>query len=50
MLENSDKLQGIDKEELFSRMLDEAPWAGLKAFIQANAPLLKQATAGRVAV
>ena len=46
MYENSDKLKGINPGELFARMVGEVPWGGLKAFIQTNAQLLKQVTAG----
>ena len=46
MFENSDKLKEVNPGELFARMLGEVPWSSLRAFIQANAPLLKQVTAG----
>ena len=46
MYENSDNLKGINREELFARMVGELPWGGLKTFIQTNAQLLKQVTAG----
>lgn len=46
MLVNESKLQGVNTKELFTRMLSEVPWASLKTFVQANAPLLKLATIG----
>ncbi|MBT3381098.1 MAG: hypothetical protein HN742_20930 [Lentisphaerae bacterium] len=46
MLDNSETLQGINQEELFCTMLDELPWSSFRAFVQANAQLLKFCTAG----
>jgi len=46
MLGNNEKIQGIDLAEVFTKMLSELPWASLKAYVQANAPLLKLCTAG----
>ncbi len=46
MLGNNEKIQGIKPAELFARMLDELPWASLKAYVQANAPLQKICTSG----
>lgn len=46
MLVNESKLQGVSTKDLFSRMLSEVPWASLKTFVQANAPVLKLATIG----
>jgi hypothetical protein len=46
MLVNESKLQGVSLKDLFSRMLSEVPWASLKTFVQANAPILKLATLG----
>jgi DNA repair exonuclease SbcCD ATPase subunit len=46
MLVNESKLQGVNTKELFARMLGEVPWASLRIFVQANAPLLKLATVG----
>jgi hypothetical protein len=46
MLVNESKLQGVNTKDLFSRMLSEVPWASLKTFVQANAPILKLATIG----
>ncbi|NLF93267.1 MAG: hypothetical protein GX564_05210, partial [Oligosphaeraceae bacterium] len=46
MLGNNEKIQGINPGEVFARMLGELPWARLKAYVQANAPLLKLCTSG----
>jgi len=46
MLGNNEKIQGINPGEVFARMLGELPWASLKAYVQANAPLLKLCTSG----
>ncbi|MBN2451577.1 MAG: hypothetical protein JXR77_14405 [Lentisphaeria bacterium] len=46
MLENSEKLQRVNTKDLFARMLGDVPWSSLRTFLQANAQLLKQATAG----
>lgn len=46
MLGNNEKIQGISPAEVFARMLGELPWASLKAYVQANAPLLKLCTSG----
>jgi hypothetical protein len=46
MLGDNEKIQGVDLAEVFSRMVEEIPWATLKAYVQANAQLLKMCTAG----
>lgn len=46
MLANNETVQGVNRAEVFSRMLEELPWAGLRSYLQANAQLLKLATLG----
>ena len=46
MLGNNEKIQGINPGEVFAKMLGELPWASLKTYVQANAPLLKLCTSG----
>ncbi len=46
MLENSENLKGLDRSAILARMVGELPWANLRAYVQANAQLLKLCTAG----
>lgn len=46
MLENSELLEGINQPQVLAKMIQELPWSNLKAYVQANAPLLKSCTIG----
>jgi predicted nuclease with TOPRIM domain len=46
MLENNQTIEGLDLGDVFSAMLRETPWAGVSAFIQANAKVHKRSTLG----
>ncbi len=46
MLGNNEPIAGIDLADVFAAMLRELPWNSLRAYLQANAPLLKRCTVG----
>ena len=46
MFANNEKGQGVNRAEVFAKMLGELPWANFRCCIQANAPLLKLCTFG----
>ena len=46
MLEKSEKIEGLDLKAVFSRMLKELPWEGLRLFILSNPQLSKICTSG----
>ena len=33
MLENNEKIQGVDLKAVFAKMLSEVPWENMKVFI-----------------
>lgn len=45
-MENSEPVEGVDRSEVLSLMLDELPWKVLKTCLQANADLQKLCTLG----
>ena len=46
MLENNEKIQGVDLKDVFTKMLSEVPWENLKVFILSNAQIMKFCTQG----
>jgi len=46
MLENNETIEGVDQSVVLARMLQELPWANLRAYVQANSQLLKSCTIG----
>ena len=46
MLENNEKIQGVDQKAVFAKMLSEVPWENMKVFILSNAQIMKFCTMG----
>ena len=46
MLENNEKIQGVDLKAVFTKMLSEVPWENMKVFILSNAQIMKFCTMG----
>ncbi len=46
MLGNNEKIEGVDRKAVFSKMLGEIPWENLRAYILSNAQLNKLCTSG----
>ena len=46
MLENNEKIQGVNLSAVYSGMVKELPWSVMLAYINANANLLKMCTIG----
>ncbi|MBR4675485.1 MAG: hypothetical protein IKP00_13555 [Victivallales bacterium] len=46
MLENNEKIQGVDLKAVFTKMLSEVPWDNLKVYILSNAQIMKFCTQG----
>ena len=46
MLENNEKIQGVNLSEVYGVMVKELPWSVMLSYINANANLLKMCTIG----
>ncbi|OGV80349.1 MAG: hypothetical protein A3K19_04170 [Lentisphaerae bacterium RIFOXYB12_FULL_65_16] len=46
MLENNEPIQGLDQARVFSVMVEQIPWPNLRAYVQANAQVMKLCSVG----
>lgn len=46
MLGNNEEILGVDLGDVFARMTSDLPWESLRAYVQANAQVLKACSAG----